>query len=116
MTYEMNRVRGRTAMRVALALGLALMPAMIAAPVQAQQSPTPLIGQDGMPIPRLAPGERTRAILQMQNGTAASRRTTISGAESQKMVDNYIASIGKGGAGPTIEGIGEGAAFASGGN
>ncbi|WP_147385720.1 hypothetical protein [Oleomonas cavernae] len=98
----------------ALALGLAVLASAL--PAQAQQGPTPLMDDHGVPVPRLAPGERTRAILQMQNATSAGRRPTVGGAESQKQVDNYLASIGKGGAGPVIEGIGEGAAFTGGGN
>jgi hypothetical protein len=109
-------LRSRSLMQVAgaLALGLAVMASAL--PAQAQQGPTPLMDDHGVPVPRLTPGERTRAILQMQNATSAGRRPTISGAESQKLVDNYLASIGKGGAGPVIAGIGEGASFTGSGN
>jgi len=103
-------------MRVAGALALGLAVTAPALPAQAQQGPTPLMDDHGVPVPRLTPGERTRAILQMQNATSAGRRPTIGGAESQKMVDNFVASIGKGGAGATIAGIGEGASFTGSGN
>lgn len=107
-----------TAGHLALALGLGMLAAAVALPAisHAQDGPTPLIGDDGLPVPRLAPGERTRAILQLQNGTSNGRRPTISAAESQKMYNNYIDSIGKGGAGAPIKGIGEGAEFATSGN
>lgn len=76
-------------------------------PAAAQDAgPTQLGGVGAAPAaPALAPFARTRAILQAQNAPTLNRGGGIAGAESSKMYETYLNSIGKGGAGPAIEGV-----------
>ncbi|MFA5120092.1 hypothetical protein [Zavarzinia sp.] len=83
---------------VLAALGLAL--AVAAADAALAQQTLNSYGQPGA-APAQPPFARVRAMLQAQYAATPSR-TTANGDESQKMYEGYLASIGKGGAGPAI--------------
>lgn len=74
--------------------------------VAQEQGPATLGGVGSTPaVPALAPFARTRAVLQAQNAPTLGRGAPTSGAESGKIYENYLGSIGKGGAGPKVEGL-----------
>lgn len=77
------------------------------APAAAQdQGPASLGGAGATTaVPALPPFARTRAILQAQNAQTLGRSAPTTGAESGKVYENYLASIGKGGAGPKVQGL-----------
>ncbi|MCW0182547.1 MAG: hypothetical protein OJI70_12305 [Zavarzinia sp.] len=93
---------------VAAVLALAFTSGLaVSVPALAQdQGPASLGGVGAAPVvPALPPFARTRAILQAQNAPTLSRSAPTSGAESGKVYENYLGSIGKGGAGPKIESL-----------
>ncbi|MDD3443890.1 MAG: hypothetical protein PHS60_00650 [Zavarzinia sp.] len=76
---------------------------------RAQQSgsPTTLGGMAGA-MPVQPPFARTRSVLQAQHAASPGARTVTSGAESDKVYENYLESVGKGGAGATSVSLGSG--------
>lgn len=83
---------------VLLASALAFAAAMVMpAPARAQSGPTSL-STGGAATPVLPPFARTRSIIQAQNASRGPRAAS-GGPELDKIYENYLNSIGKGGAG-----------------
>ncbi len=88
--------------------GLVLAVAAMVGGAQAQQATAnpPADGApmrlDGYGVTTSISGSRARAIMDLQNGTGAGRGQ-ITGMESGAMWDNYVKSIGKGGAGAPLK-------------
>lgn len=89
--------------------------ALTPAPVFAQQGgPTSLSTGQSPSVPALPPFARTRSVLQAQHAAPGGVRTPTSGAESDKVYENYLGSVGKGGAGASSVKLSAGGSSSSG--
>ncbi|PWR17767.1 hypothetical protein [Zavarzinia compransoris] len=95
----MKKIAVARPLALALALAGGILPVALAPlPSQAQSGPTELGTGASPTLPALPPFARTRSVLQAQHA-APGGRTVTSGAEAGKVYENYLGSVGKGGAG-----------------